>query len=64
MSESVRIRALREAARLLGGAAKLRDRLKASSADTADWLAGVREPPDEILLRAVDLILDELDGCD
>jgi hypothetical protein len=63
MSESVRIRALREAARLLGGAAKLRDRLQSSSADIAEWLAGVKEPP-EVLLRAVDLILDELDARD
>ena len=64
MSDSVKVRALREAARLLGGAAKLRERLKASAADTAAWLAGLEEPPDDMLLRALDVILDELDARD
>ena len=64
MADSVKIRALRLAARLLGGPAKLRDALNASSADVADWLAGTREPPEEVLLRAMDLILDDLDRRD
>jgi hypothetical protein len=61
MDASVNIRALRLAARLVGGPAKLRDALGVSSAEVADWLAGTQEPPREILLRAVDLILDDLD---
>lgn len=61
MQDSVTVRALRLAAQLLGGPAKLRDALGVSSADVADWLAGTREPPREILFRALDIILDDLD---
>lgn len=64
MPDSVKVRALRLAARMLGGPAKLRDALKAPSADVADWLAGTREPPQEVLLKAMDLILDDLDRRD
>jgi hypothetical protein len=64
MSDSVNIRAVRLAARMLGGPAKLRDALRVSSADVADWMAGTREPPQEVLLRVMDLILDQLDSAD
>ncbi len=64
MPDSVTVRALRLAARMLGGPAKLRDALKVPSADVADWLAGAREPPQEVLLKAMDLILDDLDRRD
>jgi hypothetical protein len=64
MAESVHVRALRLAARLLGGPAKLRDELGVASADLADWLSGSREPPREILFRALDIILDDLDRLD
>ena len=58
------IRAVRLAARMLGGPARLRDALRASSADIADWMAGTKEPPQEVLLRVMDLILDRLDEAD
>ena len=64
MADSVKTRAMQLAARLLGGPARLRDRLGARSSDVSDWLAGVREPPPEALLRAVEVILDDLDAKD
>jgi len=64
MENGVNIRALRLAARLLGGPAKLRDALGVSSVDMADWLAGTKELPREVLLRVMDLILDDLDHRD
>lgn len=62
MADSVKLRTLRLAARMLGGPAKLRAALKASSAEVAEWLAGQREPPMPAVLKAVDLILDDLDA--
>lgn len=53
--------AVKQAADLLGGPARLRESLKASSADVAAWLAGTKEPPQAIFLRVVEIILDELD---
>ncbi|MGE5640092.1 MAG: hypothetical protein ACM30H_08355 [Clostridia bacterium] len=52
---------MKQAADLLGGPARLRESLKASSADVAAWLAGTKEPPQAIFLRVVEIILDELD---
>jgi hypothetical protein len=39
----------------------LRDFLQAPSADVIAWLSGTEEPPHEVFLRVLDLILDELD---
>jgi hypothetical protein len=64
MSDSVGIRVLRTAARMQGGPARLAEALQAPRADIADWLAGTREPPDDVVLRALALILDELDAQD
>jgi hypothetical protein len=64
MSDSVGIRVLRTAARMQGGPARLGEALQAPPADIADWLAGTREPPDDVVLRALALILDELDTQD
>jgi len=64
MPDSIKVQAMQLAARLLGGPAKLRDRLGVRSSDIADWLAGVREPPPEVLLRAIEVILDDLDAKD
>ncbi len=61
MALPVKTRTLRQAARALGGPRKLRDRLKAPSARVAAWLAGTEEPPREIFLRALELVLDALD---
>jgi hypothetical protein len=54
--------AVRTAADLLGGPRKLRDRLRVPSADVAAWMAGREEPPTEVFLRVVELILDELEA--
>ena len=62
MDLNVKIRALRLAARMLGGPAKLREALQIPPADAADWLAGTREPPPDVVLRVLDLILDDLDA--
>jgi len=62
MANAVKTRALRLAARMVGGPAKLRDRLRVSSADVAAWTSGEREPPAEAVLKALDLILDDLDA--
>jgi hypothetical protein len=53
---------LRIAAELLGGPRKMRIFLRAPAADVAAWLAATREPPDEAFLKALELILDELDA--
>lgn len=62
MAQSVGIRAVRLASRIAGGPRKLRERLNVEAADLAAWLAGARDPPPEVLLKALDLILDELDA--
>jgi hypothetical protein len=54
--------ALRMAADMLGGPRKLRHFLKASSADVANWLSGVKQPPTRVFLAALELILDDLDS--
>jgi hypothetical protein len=61
MERSVKTRTLQMAASALGGPRKLRDRLEVSSADIAAWLNGTAEPPREIFLRALELILDDLE---
>ena len=52
------------AADQVGGRRRLRDLLGASSADLAAWISGVSEPPDEVFLRAVELVLERLDARD
>lgn len=52
---------LRIAAELLGGPRQLRIFLRAPAADVATWLAATKEPPDSAFVRALQLILDELD---
>ena len=52
---------LQIAAEMLGGRRKLRTFLRASSADLASWLAGVKQPPEQAFLKALELILDDLD---
>jgi hypothetical protein len=62
MSGATKRQAVNVAAELLGGPARLREKLKASSADVAAWLAGTKEPPPPVFLLVVEIILDELDG--
>ena len=64
VARGVRARALKVAADQVGGRRKLRDLLGASSADLAAWINGVSEPPDEVFLRAVELVLERLDARD
>ena len=64
VARGVRARTLQVAADQVGGRRKLRDLLGASSAEVAAWISGVAEPPDEIFLRAVELILERLDAAD
>lgn len=61
MARSAKNEAVKVAAEIVGGPAKLRDRLQASSADMAAWLAGTKEPPQDVFLRVVEIILDELE---
>jgi hypothetical protein len=58
---SVKAKTLQMAAKKLGGPRKLRDYLRAPSATVVSWLAGVEEPPTAVFLRALELILDDLD---
>jgi hypothetical protein len=64
MDESVKTRALKLAARVLGGPEKLHERLGVPAAALDGWLSGRAEPPREILLEALDVILDDLDARD
>ena len=50
------------AAKRLGGPRKLRDYLRAPSAELVAWLSGVEEPPTPVFLRALEVILDDLDS--
>lgn len=61
MAYSVKAKTLQMAAKKLGGPRKLRDYLRAPSAAVVSWLAGVEEPPTAVFLRALELILDDLD---
>jgi hypothetical protein len=58
---SVRTRVLRAAAALSGGPRKLRDLLQVRSSEMMAWLSGAEEPPRNVFLRAVHLVLDELE---
>ena len=53
---------MRIAADMLGGPRKLRIALRARSADVATWISGRVEPPRDVFLHAVEIILDELDA--
>src|SRR5262245_63621627 len=62
MAGSVKTRTLQMAANALGGPRKLQAYLKVSSSDLAAWLDGSAEPSHDVFLRALEIILDELDG--
>jgi hypothetical protein len=62
MADTVRTTTLRAAASILGGPRKLRDFLRAPTAEVLAWLAGVAEPPQEVFLKAVTVVLDDLDA--
>jgi hypothetical protein len=58
---SLKITVLRRAAVLLGGAASLREVLGVTEAAYASWASGAEEPPEPVFLRALSVILDDLD---
>lgn len=64
MPDTVGTRTLRLASRTLGGPKKLREHLGVTASDLAAWLTGQREPPREVLLEALAVILDDLDKRD
>ena len=49
-------RTLERAMRVVGGAARLAEQLGVSESQLADWLAGRGKPPNDIYLRALDLV--------
>ncbi len=59
MTASVYSRALRKAAEILGGTARLARHLQVPESDLRKWLAGEAKPPKNVFLRAVDLVIDE-----
>jgi hypothetical protein len=61
---NVRIRVLKAAAGVLGGPRKLRAFLRVRSADLLAWQAGTARPPDAVFLRALQVLLDDLDRAD
>ena len=62
--KSVQTRTMRAAAAAVGGSKPLRDRLGASSAEVLAWLSGTEVPPRAVFLRAVELVLDDMDRRD
>ena len=53
---TIYVRTLRRAAEIVGGAEALALQLEVSSADLATWLAGTGTVPQEVFLRAVDIV--------
>ena len=58
---SLKTTVLRRAAALLGGAARLREVLGVTEEVYASWISGAQEPPEPAFLRALSVILDDLD---
>ena len=53
-------RVLARAAVLLGGVAALGERLELAQRQLTDYLTGAEPIPDELLLAAIDIVLEEL----
>lgn len=58
---ALQTRTIRMAAAVLGGPLKLRARLDVSATELMHWLSGKEPPPREIFIRALEIILDDLD---
>ena len=54
----VRTCTLRRAAEIVGGRAQLRKCLNVSAICLAAWMAGLDAAPNEVFLKAVDIIMD------
>ena len=61
--KSVHTRTMRAAAKVAGSPTKLRELLGVRASDLMDWLSGVQQPPRDAFLRAVELVLDDLEAC-
>ena len=57
MDIAVRTRTLRRAAEIVGGRAKLRKCLNVSAICLAAWMAGLDAAPNDVFLKAVDIIM-------
>jgi hypothetical protein len=64
MEKNLRSRTLRVAASVLGGPRRLAQLLGVPSADVLAWLSGTAEPPQPIFLKALEMILKDLEGRD
>ena len=61
MTHPVKAKALRLASRRLGGNSRLRDFLRVPAEQLVRWMAGAEDPPTPVLLKALEVILDDLD---
>jgi hypothetical protein len=61
VTHPIKAKALRMASRKLGGNRKLRDFLRVPAEQLVRWMSGAEDPPTPILLKAIELILDDLD---
>jgi hypothetical protein len=64
MTETVHVRALHKAAKLLGGAAELRHYLRAPAEDLVRWMDGQATPPTQVFLKVVDLFISRNEPLD
>jgi hypothetical protein len=55
----VHARAVRKAVEFAGGAQQLAGRLGVAVADVRGWLAGGAQPPQDVFLRIVDVLLEQ-----
>ena len=64
MRASVYSRAVRKAAELAGGREELARMLQVTLADVEKWILGEKKPPREVVLRVVDLLIEDSPGSD
>ncbi len=55
---SVHAKTLQRAAEIVGGEQQLALRLKVTPSHLALWIQGIEQPPGDIFLQAVDLVVD------
>lgn len=58
VQESIYVTTLRHARDILGGDKDLAKQLRVPFAELQRWLAGKEEPPRQVFLRAVDIVLE------
>ena len=62
MYETVHAKAIRKAAETLGSVQELQRFLQVPSHDLLRWMNGAEEPPLQVFLRVVDIILEKPAG--